>query len=492
MNIFYLSTGTLHSVFYYDGGLSDVELQMLAGVDTGLRAYPHCVCPPSHPSIDPSNELMCTNILRRETVQRISTNAHSAEFLNDRDDSTWWQSVNNVSSVDVTVDLDHPREVYLVAIHFVSILPRAAIILYSQDGVNFTPRQYFAQDCQISFNMTNNAALTSPTDVNCLHAFSVPLSDRYLEFRLLDTISRPGIANIDNNQTLKNFSLATHVRLVLMGWYPEQMLARHRYFAISEIFISGRACTCNGHATRCDGSSCVCQHNTMGPNCEQCLPLFNNRTWLAGTESSANECQKCECNGHSESCEYQDTTGMGVCINCTHNTIGDSCEQCEPMFYDSNVDSPNECQPCDCDLSGVINSSLTCERGTGNCACKPLVTGRRCDTCLNGFFNLTTDNPDGCVACICNTSGTVPSSVDCEMNSGQCPCLPNVGAPDCSQCMPGHYGFGDPSGCQPCDGQCSNDGCSGPGPTNCEVRGIPCIHVILASNCMVQNFDKTI
>ena len=473
---------------------------MLAGVDTNLRAYPHCVCPPSHPSIDPSNELMCTNILRTQELQRISTNAHGAEFLNDKDDSTWWQSANDVSPVDVTIDLAHLREVYLVAIHFVSILPRAAIILYSQDGVNFTPRQYFAQDCE-TFNMTNNAALTSPTDVNCLHAFSVPLSDRYLEFRLLDTISRPGIANIDNNQTLKNFSLATHVRLVLMGWYSEQMRARHRYFAISEIFISGRACTCNGHASACDGSLCVCQHNTMGLNCEQCLPLFNNRPWLAGTSSSANECQKCTCNGHSESCEYQDATGMGVCTNCTHNTIGDSCEQCEPMFYNNpNVvpfNSPNACQPCECDPSGVINS-LTCENGTGNCGCKSLVTGQRCDTCLNGFFNLTTDNPDGCVACICNASGTVPSTVDCEMHSGQCRCLPNVGAPDCSQCMPRHYGFGDPSGCQPCDEQCSDNGCSGPGPTNCEVRRMSSICVILASyiifikkyNVMNQSFDE--
>lgn len=476
---FYSPTGTLHSVFYYDGGLSIVELQMLAGVDTSLRVYPNCVCPPSHPFIDPSNELMCSDN-RAQRLQRISANAHGAEFLNDRNDSTWWQSANDVIDVNVTIDLDHLREVYLVAIHFVSILPQAAIILYSQDGVNFTPRQYFAQDCKVSFDMTNNAPLTSPTDVNCLHAFSVPLSDRYLEFRLLDTISRPGIADIDNNQTLKNFSLATHVRLVLMGWYSQQMLTGHRYFAISEVFISGRACTCNGHANVCDGSSCRCQHNTTGPNCEECLPPFNNRPWLAGNSTAANECQKCPCNGHSESCEYQDTTGMGICINCTHNTIGDLCEQCMPMFYnpdDVPFNSPDACQPCGCDPNGV-NNSLLCEDGTGNCVCKSLVTGRRCNACRDGFFNLTADNPDGCVACICNASGTVPNSVGCEISSGQCPCLPNVGAPDCSQCLPRHYGFGDPSGCQPCDEQCSDDGCSGPQPTNCEVRRMSIIHVI--------------
>ena len=479
-----LSTGTLHSIFYYDTGLSDVELQMLAGVDTGLHAYPHCACPSSHPSIHPTYELLCTNILRTETVQRISTNAHGAELLNDRNESTWWQSANDVSHVNVTIDLAHLREVFLVAIHFVSILPREAIILYSQDGKDFSPRQYFAQDCTV-FGMTNNAPLANSTDVNCLHAFSIPLSDRYLEFRLLDTISRPGIANIDNDPLLKNFSLATHVRLMLMGWFSEQMLVGHRYFAISEVFISGRPCTCNGHASACDESLCVCQHNTMGPNCEECLPLFNNRLWAAGNSSSANECRKCQCNEHSDSCEYQNTMGVGLCTNCTHNTTGDRCEQCLDYFYttrDIDFRSPDACQPCDCDPDGVINTTLMCSNTTGQCMCKSLVTGRRCDMCNDGFFNLTADNPDGCEPCVCNPQGTVPSSKSCDMYAGQCTCLPNVGALDCSQCMVGHYGFGDPSGCQPCDEQCSDDGCDGPGPTNCQVRNITysylCISVI--------------
>jgi len=467
----FISIGTLHSVLYYDTGLSDVELQMLAGRDTGLHAYPNCVCPSSHPSIDPSNELLCTDISRTQTLQRISTDAHGTELLNDRNDDTWWQSANNVSHVNVTIDLDYFREIFLVAIHFVSILPRAAVILYSQDGINFSPRQYFAQDCAI-FGMRNNSPLINATDVNCLHAFSFPLSDRYLEFRLLDTISRPGIANIDSNSELKEFALATHVRLVLIGWFSEQMLIGHRYFAISEVFISGRPCTCNGHANACNGAVCVCQHNTMGPNCEQCLPLFNDRPWAAGTSSSANECRKCVCNEHSNRCEYQDTTGVGLCTNCIHNTIGNNCEQCLPFFYnpsDVPFTSPNACQPCDCNPSGVTNTTIMCLNGTGQCPCKSLVTGRRCDVCIDGYFNLTANNPDGCETCVCNAQGTVPNSIRCDMHTGQCTCLPNVGAIDCSECMPGHYGFGDPTGCQPCDEQCSDEGCSGPGPSLCQV-----------------------
>ena len=475
--LLYLSTGTLHTLLYFDGGLSDVELQMLAGADTRLHAYPHCACPPSHPGIYPSNELLCADISRMETLQRISTNAHGAELLNDKNDDTWWQSVNNVSNVNVTIDLVHLREVFLVAIHFVSILPRAAIILYSQDGINFSPRQYFAQDCKATFDMENNAPLANSTDVNCLHAFSIPLSDRYLEFRLLDTISRPGITSIDDDPLLKDFSLATHIRLVLMGWFSEQMLVGHRHFAISEVFISGRPCTCNGHADDCDESMCLCQHNTMGSNCEQCLPLFNNRPWAPGNSSLANECRKCQCHEHTDSCEYQESQKMGLCVNCTHNTEGDRCERCLPFFYnppDVDFTSPNACQPCDCHPDGVIDTTIMCSNGShspaGQCLCKSLVTGRRCDQCLDGSFNLTADNPNGCATCICNPQGTVSDATSCAMYTGQCTCLQNVGTANCSQCLPGHYGFGDPAGCQPCDEQCSGDGCDGPGPTNCQVK----------------------
>ncbi|XP_065908820.1 protocadherin Fat 4-like [Dysidea avara] len=353
--------------------------------------------------------------------------------------------------------------------------------------------------------MQNNSALTSATDVNCLHAFSVPLSDQYLEFRLLDSISRPGITNIDSDPLLKDFSLATHVRIVLIGWYSQQMIFGHRYFAISEVFISGRPCTCNGHASACDGSECVCQHNTMGPNCEECLPLFNGRPWAAGTVSSANECRKCTCNDHSDTCVYQDDTGVGLCTNCIHNTMGDNCEQCLPLFYTpSNVPftAPNACQACDCDPAGVMNTSVMClNDGTGQCPCKSLATGRQCDTCMEGYFNLTADNLVGCEPCVCNTTGIVQGPINCDMYTGQCPCLPNVGELDCSQCLPGYYGFGNPSGCQACDEQCSNAGCCGPGPTNCQncrnfedVDGSTCVAVCPANafpdndrNCQLCN-----
>jgi hypothetical protein len=32
----------------------------------------------------------------------------------------------------------------------------------------------------------------------------------------------------------------------------------------------------------------------------------------------------------------------------------------------------------------------------GRCICKTYVDGRRCDQCMEGYWNMQDDNPDGC------------------------------------------------------------------------------------------------
>ena len=56
---------------------------------------------------------------------------------------------------------------------------------------------------------------------------------------------------------------------------------------------------------------------------------------------------------------------------------------------------------CACHLPGVRNNG-DCARvpgegvSVGDCSCKDLTMGRTCDQCVPGYFNLTADKPLGC------------------------------------------------------------------------------------------------
>ena len=49
---------------------------------------------------------------------------------------------------------------------------------------------------------------------------------------------------------------------------------------------------------------CECTHNTTGDTCDRCLPLYNDKPWRYGETNNAYPCKMCDCNGHAESCHY--------------------------------------------------------------------------------------------------------------------------------------------------------------------------------------------
>ncbi|XP_044764891.1 laminin subunit beta-1 isoform X1 [Coccinella septempunctata] len=151
----------------------------------------------------------------------------------------------------------------------------------------------------------------------------------------------------------------------------------------------------------------------------------------------------------------------GVCVGCQHNTIGPNCDQCSNFYYkdpERDIQDPEVCRPCDCDpdgsLDGGICDSVTDEANNlvaGRCHCKKNVEGRRCDTCKNGFWNFTNANPDGCQSCTCNTLGTIDNQ-GCNMRTGECFCKRYVTGRDCNQCLPEFWGLSEKKdGCQFCD-----------------------------------------
>ncbi len=149
-----------------------------------------------------------------------------------------------------------------------------------------------------------------------------------------------------------------------------------------------------------------------------------------------------------------------MCDNCEHNTQGQHCEQCIPFFYrepNEDIQSPYACQPCDCDPLGSLDDGICDsvpnaeeEIVAGQCHCKKNVKGRRCEVCKEGFWNLTTSNPEGCEACTCNTLGTI-NNLGCNIYTGECTCKRLVTGKDCNQCMPETYGLSESrDGCSPC------------------------------------------
>ena len=464
--------GYMHSVSLYDVALSDYDVAVLVGTDTSVHLQPECRCPTGYIKL---TETKCST-LNGNIVDRLNSLSRDSSMLNDGNLETYWQSSTGTSDVNITIDLEGTRRVIHVSMDFKSSIPYGIGIYYSSDGVVFSPRQFYARDCAI-FGLKNNTALQSISDVNCISksAFHYPFKNQFIEFLLVGSGNRPNadtIFQLNLQSELQQFAQASHVRIQLIGWHDQQS-SDDQYFAITEVTIAGQGCICNGHASSCDDNMCVCQHNTINDNCDQCLPLYNDQEWQKGTVSLANPCVKCECNSHSENCTYNVTLDQGICQNCLHQTTGHNCEQCITYYYhpeDIALDSPESCHPCACNTSGITDDG-DCLRGdlsdgtdSGNCSCKVNVGERDCSSCMDGFYGLRANNPEGCISCSCNKTGSL--SEVCDKLTGQCDCSSGVDGKDCSKCAEGFHGFGV-DGCQKCHVECVN--CFGTSATECTV-----------------------
>jgi hypothetical protein len=124
---------------------------------------------------------------------------------------------------------------------------------------------------------------------------------------------------------------------------------------------------------------------------------------------------------------------------------GRSCDQCQDGTYNLQSRNVIGCQPCYCNTSfGAVNAS--CHVTTGQCNCAAHVTGDYCDSCVAGYYgrNMSTIQEHGCSErCDCDPAGTEASLVDvCEAVGGQCSCKSGVTGRRCDRCSPGGYAFG--------------------------------------------------
>lgn len=90
---------------------------------------------------------------------------------------------------------------------------------------------------------------------------------------------------------------------------------------------------------------------------------------------------------------------------------------------------------------------LGIRQATGSCLCKENVAGDQCDTCLQGYFNFSSENPLGCQECACNPNATniLPGTnlTECDVNNGQCKCKTNfVQGNSCDTCVDSMFNLG--------------------------------------------------
>ncbi|GAB0187410.1 usherin [Grus japonensis] len=369
-----------------------------------------------------------------DRVLRLDAEAHPLYYINDDDIGTTWISsvFANTAGLDhgvsITIDLQNGQyQVFYIILQFFSPHPEAIRIeRKKRDDLNWEDWQYFAKNCSI-FGMDNNGSLEKPDSVNCLQLPSfTPYSRGNLTFSVLtpEPNHRPGYNDFYNTPSLQEFVKATQVRIHLHG-----------------------------------------QYHTTESWCNRCLPLYNDKPFRPGDQVHAYNCKPCRCYGHAVSCHYdlamdpfpqEHYRGSGgVCDNCQHNTAGRNCELCKDFHYrqaGADLSAIDVCKPCDCYATGTKNKSLLCDNIGGQCNCKRHVSGRQCNQCQEGFYNLQQSNPDGCSPCNCNTSGTVNGDITCHQNSGQCKCKANVIGLRCDSC---NFGFkalrySNEDGCEPC------------------------------------------
>uniref|UniRef100_A0A8C2ZDC0 Laminin, gamma 1 n=1 Tax=Cyclopterus lumpus TaxID=8103 RepID=A0A8C2ZDC0_CYCLU len=397
-------------------------------------------------------------------------NHHSAVYLtdyNNQQDTTWWQSqtmlagVQYPNAINLTLHLGKSFDITYVRLKFHTSRPESfAIYKRTSEAGPWVPYQYYSGSCEKTYRKPGRGFIRTGEDEQqalCTDDFSdiSPLTGGNVAFSTLE--GRPSAYNFDNSPVLQDWVTATDIRVTLnrLNTFGDEVfndpkVLKSYYYAISDFAVGGR-CKCNGHASECVKNSrgrlvCNCKHNTDGDDCNVCKPFYNDRPWRRSSADSSNDCLPCDCNGKSSECFfdaelYRASGHGGHCTNCADSTDGPNCERCLDHYHREAGGS--RCLPCSCNTVG--SESPQCDN-RGVCACKPGVTGEKCDRCQSGFHSLT---EAGCRPCSCSPSG---STQECDVNTGQCRCKDNVEGFSCDRCKLGFFNLdpSNPQGCTAC------------------------------------------
>uniref|UniRef100_A0A670Z413 Laminin subunit beta 4 n=1 Tax=Pseudonaja textilis TaxID=8673 RepID=A0A670Z413_PSETE len=403
-------------------------------------------------------------------------------------EQTWWQSENGVEQVSIRLDLEAELHFTHLIMKFKTFRPAAMLIERSSDfGQSWKVYRYFAFNCSKLFPDVPTQIPTHVNQAMCDERYSEIEPSNYGEviFKVLD----PAVKVEDPySQEIQDLLRVTNLRVNFTKLHTlgdnlldsrYQVLQKY-YYAVYEMVLRG-SCFCYGHASECapfTGSAtpvegmihgrCVCKHHTKGLNCEFCKNFYQDLPWSPAEVHNPHACKECNCNEHSHRCHFDiavylatGNSSGGVCDECQHNTMGRHCQSCKPFFYRNplaDIRAKTACIPCDCDPAGSSDGGV-CDSHTdttlgmiaGQCRCKENVKGARCDSCKEGFYSLSLNDPLGCQPCRCDPRGIITESSSCDQIRGDCYCKRFVTGQYCDQCLPEYWGLSyDVAGCRSC------------------------------------------
>ncbi|XP_036906226.1 laminin subunit alpha-1 isoform X2 [Sturnira hondurensis] len=200
---------------------------------------------------------------------------------------------------------------------------------------------------------------------------------------------------------------------------------------------------------------CLCPPGTAGLSCQNCALGYYREKPPQGADRGPRlllaPCVPCRCNNHSDICDPE----TGTCLNCSHNTSGDHCDVCAPGYYGKVTGSAADCSLCACPHSRPASFSPTCvlegDRDFRCDACVPGHEGQYCERCSSGYHGNPQMPGGSCQRCDCSPHGSVHR--DCDRGSGQCVCRPGATGLRCEECEPRHILV--ESNCISCDDECT-------------------------------------